>query len=71
MGGKSLSQDNLIGECFKNKFHPSKPQCLNIEVYKAEPLGNPTDDWTWCKEHVLTNGKKNQIIGEGETYAIT
>jgi len=56
MGGKSLSQ----GKCFKNKFHPSEPQCTETEVHKSKPLGNITDNWTWCKKHLEILDKREK-----------
>lgn len=42
----------MKGECYYMKFCPTLPQCTNTEVdYHTLKLGNPTDKWTWCKEH--------------------
>lgn len=41
----------MKGECYKNKFHPTLPQCSATEVRKRPPIGNATDDWTWCDDH--------------------
>jgi hypothetical protein len=41
------------GECYYNKFHPTKPQCPETDVYLSPNMtGTFVDDWTWCAKHL-------------------
>ncbi len=43
----------MIGECYHDKFHPIRKQCKRKRVvYSHIRIGNLTDKWTWCKQHL-------------------
>lgn len=39
-------------ECYFGKFSIHGPQCLKRGQWLRQPIGNHTDQWTWCAEHV-------------------
>ena len=49
----SLDRKGWVVECYHNKFNPSAPQC-RATIVRPSPmrLGNLTDEWTWCGEHL-------------------
>ena len=45
------SNNWLDGQCFENRYHPTKPRCQNSAKWKGKGAGNGTDEWQWCDEH--------------------
>jgi len=54
----------VAGECHKNKWHPSEPQCNATDVRRSPIVtGNATDEWTWCREHIRLRSPKDEDEG--------
>jgi hypothetical protein len=64
-----IAQGPSMAECFQNKFHPHLPQCKAAGEFLRAAIGNPTDNWTWCAEHVgNTEVPENNTGDSNETF---
>ena len=44
-----------MNECYHNKFHGE--QCKKPGQFQRLSVGNPTDEWTWCADHIVFAGE--------------
>ncbi len=45
------SEEKEDGQCFANRYHPTKTRCPNPSKWRGKGTGNHTDEWQWCDEH--------------------
>ncbi len=47
-----MTDETSDTRCYHNRWHPTEPRCPNEAVVQGAHLGNMTDGWLWCAEHM-------------------